>query len=180
MKHFLKCPSSIWNFIPNHIFSQLQFLSLCNYNIGKWPVKLSAFHKQMLLAWSLIYKHNFSPHCYFIWNNQNILFKNRSLFFPNWYDNSIILVRDLLNEDGLLYTYGFWKNVIFLSRLENLPLFSMLYPQVLLHCLKVLKGLFLLYHLCLIPSKHLWTSVWFHPIGLFVLSFKEILLPNLM
>jgi len=34
MKHFLKRPSSIWNFIPNHrpIFSQLgglQFLSLC-------------------------------------------------------------------------------------------------------------------------------------------------------
>jgi len=50
---------------PNHIFSQLgglQFLLLCNYNIEKLSGKLSSLHKQMLLAWSVIYKHNFSPH----------------------------------------------------------------------------------------------------------------------
>lgn len=89
-------------------FSQLgglNFLSLCNYNIEKLPVKLSAFHKQMLLAWSLIYKHNFSPHSFFIWNNRNILYKNKSLFFQNWYNNKIILVRDLFNESGLLLSY---------------------------------------------------------------------------
>uniref|UniRef100_A0A0E9WZD9 Uncharacterized protein n=1 Tax=Anguilla anguilla TaxID=7936 RepID=A0A0E9WZD9_ANGAN len=33
----------------------------------------------MLLSWSLIYKHNFSPHDYFVWNNQDIKFKNKSL-----------------------------------------------------------------------------------------------------
>jgi len=50
---------------PNHIFSQLgglQFLLLCNYNIEKLSGKLSSLHKQMLLAWSVIYKRNFSPH----------------------------------------------------------------------------------------------------------------------
>ncbi len=30
------------------------------------PVKLSTFHAQALLAWKLIYKHNFSPQRYFI------------------------------------------------------------------------------------------------------------------
>ncbi len=108
MKRFLKCPSSIWNYIPNYIFSQLgglHFLSLCNYNIEKLPVKLSAFHKQMLLAWSLIYKHNFSPHSFSIWNNCNILYKNKSLFFQNWYNNKIILVHDLFDESGRLLSY---------------------------------------------------------------------------
>jgi len=31
--------------------------------------KNSSFQKQVLLAWSLIYKHNFSPDSYFILNN---------------------------------------------------------------------------------------------------------------
>jgi len=56
-------------------------MSLCNYNINKIPIKLSNFHKHMLLAWSLLFKHNFSPHRYYIWNNKDILYKNKSLFF---------------------------------------------------------------------------------------------------
>lgn len=83
-KHFLKNPVSIWNFIPNYIFSRfggLSFILGCNYNVDKIPEKLSLFHKQVLLAWSLIYKHNFSPHKYIIWNNRDILYKNKSLFF---------------------------------------------------------------------------------------------------
>lgn len=83
-KFFLKNPTSIWNFIPHHIFSRfggLHFILSCNYNVEKLPVKLSVFHKQVLLAWTLIYKHNFSPHRYIIWNNRDILVKNKSLFF---------------------------------------------------------------------------------------------------
>ncbi len=45
------------------------------------PVKLSTFHAQALLAWKLIYKHNFSPQRYFIWNNRCILYKHKSIFF---------------------------------------------------------------------------------------------------
>ncbi len=32
----------------------LKFILFCNYEIGKLPLKLSNFHPQMLLAWSLI------------------------------------------------------------------------------------------------------------------------------
>ncbi len=67
----------------------------------------------MLLAWSLIHKHNFSPHSFFIWNNRNILYKNKSLFFQKWYNNKIILVRDLFNESGLLSYYEFLQKCNF-------------------------------------------------------------------
>ena len=98
----------MWNFIPNYIFSQfggLDFLLLCNYKIEKLPAIFSAFHRQSLLAWSLIFKHNFLPHKYFIWNNCNILYKNKSIFFQNWFDQNILLVSQLINSQELLFSY---------------------------------------------------------------------------
>lgn len=63
IRQFLRNPS-IRNMVPHHVlynFGGLNFLPMCNYNIDKIPVKLSAFHCQAFLSWSLIYKHNFSP-----------------------------------------------------------------------------------------------------------------------
>ncbi len=82
----------------------LPFLLLCNNNIIKLPLKLYNFYKQVLLAWHLIYKHNFSLHSYFIWNNGDILYKSKSLFFPNWVNNNI-LVSELINSDGYLQVH---------------------------------------------------------------------------
>lgn len=84
----------------------LLFLLVCNYNFSKLPIKLSNFHKQVLLARHLIYKHNFSPHRYFIWNNQDIRYKNKTIFFSDWFNNNIILVSQLLNSNGLLLSYS--------------------------------------------------------------------------
>ncbi len=64
----------------------------------------------MLLAWHLICKHNFSPHGYFIWNNGDILYKNKSLFFPDWVNNNIVLVSQVINSDGYLYSYSEFLN----------------------------------------------------------------------
>ncbi len=53
LKQYLINPDSFWNILPNIIFSKvggLPFLLLCNYNITKLPLKLSKFHKQVLLA----------------------------------------------------------------------------------------------------------------------------------
>lgn len=75
IRQHLKNPTSVWNFISYHMFSYLgglTFILLCNYNTDRIPVSLSNFHKQTLLAWSLIYKHNFSPNRYFIWNNMDM------------------------------------------------------------------------------------------------------------
>ncbi len=83
LRNYLKKTSSIWNIIPAYVFSQLgglNFLLLCSYSIEKIPVALSNFHKQALLAWPMIFKHNFSPTSYFIWNNKNTCYKHKSLF----------------------------------------------------------------------------------------------------
>ena len=109
IKQFLNNPTSIWNFIPNFIFSKiggLKFVLVCDYKIEKLPSNLSQFHKQMLLAWSLIYKHNFSPHRCYIWNNRCVLFKNKSLFFDRWFENSIIYVTQLIDRNGVLLSYS--------------------------------------------------------------------------
>ncbi len=109
--NWLKCcltKPSLWNFIPNFIFNQLgglSFLLMCDYKIEKLPVKLSTFHAQALLAWKLIYKHNFSPQRYFIWNNRCILYKHKSIFLKNWFDKGIVLVSHLFNNQGYLMTY---------------------------------------------------------------------------
>ncbi|XP_051736240.1 uncharacterized protein LOC127505029 [Ctenopharyngodon idella] len=78
---------------------------MCIFSIEKIPVALSNFHKQALLAWSMIFKHSFSPTNYFIWNNKNICYKYESLFFENWFKNGINRVSQLFNQDGYLFTY---------------------------------------------------------------------------
>ncbi len=83
----------------------IDFLLKCNFSVDKIPVKLAGFHRQALLAWKLVYKHKFSPHNYFIWNNKDILFKNNSLFYHTWFKEGIILVRQLVNSHGYLLSY---------------------------------------------------------------------------
>jgi len=83
LRNYLKKTSSIWNIIPEKVFSQLgglNFLLLCNYSIEKIPLALSNFHKQALLAWSMILKHNFSPTRYLLWNNRNLVYNRYSYF----------------------------------------------------------------------------------------------------
>jgi len=79
----LKNKDCIWNSFPNYLFKQLgdlSFLLKCNFSIKKIPFKLERFHKQALMAWTLAYKHNFLPRRYYVWNNKDILYKNKSLF----------------------------------------------------------------------------------------------------
>lgn len=48
----------------------------------------------------MVYEHNFSPTRYYIWNNKNIQFKNKSLYFKKWVENGIVLVQQLVNAEG--------------------------------------------------------------------------------
>ncbi len=83
----------------------LELFLRCNFDINKVPIKLSSFHKQVCLLWMLIFKHNFSPHKSVIWNNKYIKFKNKSLFYRNWYNNGTLLVRQLFKNNGNLFNY---------------------------------------------------------------------------
>ncbi len=106
---FLKNSNSIWHAFPSYLFNLIggiDFLLKCNFSIDKIPFRLANFHKQALLAWLLVYKHNVSPHRYYIWNNKDILHKRNSLFYCSWYDNGILLVCQLLNKNGVLMSYS--------------------------------------------------------------------------
>lgn len=108
IKNYLNSKGKIWNIIPEIIFDKLgglEFFVRCNFDVNKISIKLSSFHKQVFLLWILIYKHNFSPHKSVIWNNKYITFKNKSLFYRNWYNNGIILVRQLFKNNGHLFNY---------------------------------------------------------------------------
>lgn len=72
MKFYYKCPTSSWNFIL--IMSSLLLVVLgLNYNFDTVPLKLSSFHKQMLMALLLIHEHNFTPHRCFLSGATHIL-----------------------------------------------------------------------------------------------------------
>ncbi len=86
IKNCITKPSSIWNLIKKKSkLGGLSFLLMCS--IMKIPIKLALFHWQMSLAWSLIFKPNFTRYYYLIWNNMNLYCKQNSLFFDNWFKN---------------------------------------------------------------------------------------------
>ena len=99
LKHCVHQNNDPWFYIPN-----LLFLLSCNFKCSKLPVKLANFHKQALYAWKWAFNHNFSPHKCIIWNNQYVLYRNKSIFFSNWCKDNIIFILDLLNDIGDLYT----------------------------------------------------------------------------
>ncbi len=53
----------------------------------------------------MLYKHNFSPTNYYIWNNRSIQYKNKLLYNKSWVDNGIILVSQLMKTNGQLFSY---------------------------------------------------------------------------
>ena len=86
----------MWNTESSTVFDQLSglsFLLMYDYKIEKLSVKL------------LIYKHSFSPHQYYIWNNCIILYNHKSIFMKTWFDKGILLVGQLLNSQVYLMTY---------------------------------------------------------------------------
>ncbi len=105
----IKEKDNTWNTFLKHIFNSiggLKFLLKCDYKIDKLPVKLASFHKEALLAW----KHNFSPTRYYIWNNKNIHYKNKSLYYEKWVENGIVSVQQLVNAEGQLLRYEEFLN----------------------------------------------------------------------
>ena len=109
LTHLIEEKDCIWNTFPKYVFGLtggVKFMLTCDYKIDRLPVKLSNFHKQALLAWKLIYKHNCTPTNYYIWNNKDIQYKKKSLYYGNWVANGIVLVKQLLNADGQLLKYN--------------------------------------------------------------------------
>ena len=108
LRSFLRNENSLWFHIPNQIFMKLGGINLLlrsDYDLSKLPIKLSAYHRQVLQYWKLIYKHNYSPHNTPIWNCRYLLFKNKSLFYKDWLEKGIWSVMHLLDDAGNLISF---------------------------------------------------------------------------
>ena len=109
IRNYFLNQNKLWNYIPNMVFEKvggLKFLLKCNFHISNLPIFLSSFHKQVLLSWINVYKHNFSLHRCYIWNNKFVKYRNKSFFLTKWVDQKVLLIRQLLNDHGNLYTYS--------------------------------------------------------------------------
>ncbi len=105
LKSILKNENSFWFHIPSQIFMKLggiHFFLRCDYDLKKLPVKLSVFHQQVLLYWKMIYKHNFSPHDVPLWNCRYVVFRNKSLFYKNWWEKGIWSVMQILDNTRVM------------------------------------------------------------------------------
>ncbi len=112
---YIKNKDTVWHIFPNFIFNSLggiHFLLKRNFSVDKIPIKLASFHKQALLAWQLVYKHNFTPHWHFPWNNRDILFKkNLSLISHGMTMEYLPLVSCLMNMVCFCHIQNFLKKL---------------------------------------------------------------------
>lgn len=103
LRSFLKNDDEIRFSLPSLVFNKvggIEFLLVCDFEISKLPIKLSAFHKQVLLNWKLMLKHNFRPHNVPIWNNRVILSRGKSMFMEDWMTKQIWSIIHLMDENG--------------------------------------------------------------------------------
>lgn len=64
LSRYLDERSVVLNPTESFFFMKLGGINLllrCDYDLKQLPVKVSAFHHQVLLDWKLIYKHNSVP-----------------------------------------------------------------------------------------------------------------------
>lgn len=113
LQSFMKSSHEIWFAVPSMVFSKVggvEFLLRCDFDIPKLPIKLSAFHQQVLLNWKLAYKHNFSPHNVPIWNNRVVLGGGKSIFMEDWMEKQIWSITHLMDDQGNLYAFEDFRN----------------------------------------------------------------------
>lgn len=103
LKLFLTNRHSFWFIVPNMIFQKMggiDFLLRCDFECRSLPLKLSAFHQQVLLYWKLIYSHNFTPHNTPVWNNRYILLSRKCVCIEDWRSKGVWAVAHFLDDFG--------------------------------------------------------------------------------
>ncbi len=73
--------------------------------VEKLPIKLSSFHKQVLLCWKLMYTHSFTAHQTPVWNNRYVLCNVKSRYLGHWIDKNIWSVTHLINDQKNWLSY---------------------------------------------------------------------------
>ena len=96
-----------WKVIPENAVGHLggfDFLLDCRYDLNLLQLhNLPPFYHSVLKYWqdyrSVISEDIIQVQHEIIWNNNNILVNQSTMFFKRWYKNGIIRIRDLLNVD---------------------------------------------------------------------------------
>lgn len=107
LQSFIKNEHSFWFAIPSSLFKKcrgIKFLFTVRLELSKVPLKLSVFHKQVLLYWKMLFKHNFSPHKVSLWNN--LLSQRKSLFMEEWWQKGIWSVLHMMDTNGCFWNYN--------------------------------------------------------------------------
>ena len=102
-----------WKIIPNAILERyggLHFLTICNYDIDTLQVgNLPSFYVEVLRQWQMTKDFKRSETTLareeVIWNNRKILIDGNSVFYKSWFDQNVIRVQDLLQEDGKFLSF---------------------------------------------------------------------------
>ena len=93
-----------WCTVPHHFFRKLRglnFLLRCNYD-PKYLPQLPIFYRNMLEFFKelkTIYGYDQGSDLV-LFNNREILVDNKPVYLNNWVENNIILIKDLLKDDG--------------------------------------------------------------------------------
>ena len=105
--------TSNWNSVPDFFLRRLgglNFLLRCNYDVIFLNSKLPTFYKDMLSFFDdlkTLYNYNLGQIVLF--NNREILIDGKPFFIQEWFSKGIILIRDLLDEQGQLLSYQAFK-----------------------------------------------------------------------
>ena len=92
---------SAWKHIPLKFFSKyggLSFLLNCNSDTSNWS-GLGKFYKEMIDFWQEL-KPEPNPCDQILWNNKHVTINGKSLFYKSWYENGMVYVKDIVNEEG--------------------------------------------------------------------------------
>ena len=98
-------PHATWTAIPNFHFEKhggLLFLLNCNYSVEKLDKKIPLFYREQLEYFQELRSNCEDPlqREFILWNNKDINVENKSVFWKSWRDKNVLLVQDLLNNQG--------------------------------------------------------------------------------
>jgi len=102
-----------WKIIPNTTLERyggLHFLTNYNYDIDTLQVgNLPPFYVDVLKEWQMtkdsIRSETLLTYEEVIWSNRKILINGKHVFYKSWFDQNIMQIQDLLQEDGKFLSF---------------------------------------------------------------------------